>query len=165
MGAAIFVDAPLFARNLLLVVFLACVVGALALTKAEEGALPSGWPLIAFGVAMLVIGPPAAYWTYGDAFAASLRLEFPIRAARLLVHSGYAFLVAGLTLLACSVLGTPARRQPEPADRTVSAGEASPLHAALQTSLHMVSFQLKVGFAIALALLAIISAASYLGMF
>ena len=169
LGATILLDVSPLSRNLFLVGSLACAFAALAMIKGSEGPQPSGLPMIGFGVVMLAMGPPFSYWIYGDAFALVLRLEYPVRTARLLVHSGYALILVGLLLLVYSALRKSAPRQRTAPTNPSIADEAllprSPLRRSMQKSMHMISFQLKAGLLVALALLAIISMMTYLGIF
>jgi len=151
-----------FSRNLLVLGMFTFSTAALALRMADRVA-PSGLPMIGFGVVFVVLGPLFSRWIYGDDFASVLRLEHPVRMARLMVHAGYSFILVGVLLPAYLAL-----RKPAPHGYNAQADDTDKQHEArtpLQKSMHSFVFTLKAAFWVSVALVAIIQVAIYLHVF
>jgi len=151
-----------FARNLLVVGMFTSASGALALRMADRGT-PSGLPMIGVGVLLAVLGPLYSRWIYGDDFASVLRLEYPLRSARMMVHAGYSFILTGALLPAYLAVRKPAPHGYN--TRADDTDEQPTARTPLQKTLHDFMFSLKVGLLATAVLLVIVWVAIYLRVF
>jgi cytochrome b561 len=165
IGLLVQADAPAVQRSLLVVGIFFFAILAAALSAAGNGALPSSKPMIGFGVLLLLLAPLFSSWIYGDDIATVLRLEGPLRMARLLAHCGYSLILAGLLLR-----GWVAMRKPAPESAAVSDHrEAANLEAAdrswLRESMRQYFFGLKVFLLVVIAFVIAVQVSLRLGLF
>jgi hypothetical protein len=162
-GAVLEAGSSPWRSNVLIVGTLSSAFAALGLIFLRRGFRPGSLPMVGIGVLLIPLGLLFSYWTYGDSMASVLGLEHPLRMARMVVHSGYSLIIAGLFLAAYTrfqgkSLGEGAAR--ETAIEQQDRGEAvSPME------FPSYFFRLKAVLIAAVVLLAVISVTTWVGIF